>query len=117
MLHAIYDRTRGKGRANTGGAHSQTSISGDTRADWSEVFALVPSLEVAYVGSRSDHLPNSTPADYIEPGTMTEATLLRLPELFEATLADGAFHLRLSDVSMQGELSGLLNRPGRWRMT
>src|ERR1035437_9437804 len=29
--------------------HQQTSISGDTRADWSEAFALVPSLEVAYV--------------------------------------------------------------------
>jgi DNA modification methylase len=29
--------------------HKETSISGDTRADWSEAFALVPSLEVAYV--------------------------------------------------------------------
>jgi DNA modification methylase len=29
--------------------HQQTKISGDTRADWSEAFALVPSLEVAYV--------------------------------------------------------------------
>ena len=29
--------------------HQETSISGDTRADWSEAFALVPSLEVAYV--------------------------------------------------------------------
>jgi len=29
--------------------HTETSISGDTRADWSEAFALVPSLEVAYV--------------------------------------------------------------------
>jgi DNA modification methylase len=29
--------------------HQQTGISGDTRADWSEAFALVPSLEVAYV--------------------------------------------------------------------
>jgi DNA modification methylase len=29
--------------------HRNTSISGDTRADWSEAFALVPSLEVAYV--------------------------------------------------------------------
>ena len=27
----------------------QTAISADTRADWSEAFALVPSLEVAYV--------------------------------------------------------------------
>jgi DNA modification methylase len=29
--------------------HRETSISGDTRADWSEAFALVPSLEIAYV--------------------------------------------------------------------
>src|SRR5712691_5834773 len=27
--------------------HTETSISGDTRADWSDAFALVPSLEVA----------------------------------------------------------------------
>jgi DNA modification methylase len=35
-------RTRTKG-------HQETSISGDTRADWSEAFALVPSLQVGYV--------------------------------------------------------------------
>src|SRR5262245_10695774 len=29
--------------------HTNTSISSDTRADWSEAFALVPSLQVAYV--------------------------------------------------------------------
>jgi DNA modification methylase len=29
--------------------HTETTISGDTRADWSEAFALVPSLEVLYV--------------------------------------------------------------------
>src|SRR5450631_4388975 len=29
--------------------HTETSISGDTRADWSDAFALVPTLEVAYV--------------------------------------------------------------------
>jgi DNA modification methylase len=29
--------------------HTETTISGDTRADWSEAFALVPSLKVAYV--------------------------------------------------------------------
>ncbi len=29
--------------------HRETGISGDTRADWSDAFALVPSLEVAYV--------------------------------------------------------------------
>jgi hypothetical protein len=29
--------------------HTETTIAGDTRADWSDAFALVPSLEVAYV--------------------------------------------------------------------
>jgi DNA modification methylase len=29
--------------------HHETTISGDTRADWSEAFALVPSLQIAYV--------------------------------------------------------------------
>ena len=29
--------------------HTETTISGDTRADWSEAFALLPSLQVAYV--------------------------------------------------------------------
>jgi DNA modification methylase len=29
--------------------HTETSISGDTRADWSEAFELVPSLRVGYV--------------------------------------------------------------------
>ena len=29
--------------------HNETTISGDTRADWSDAFALVPSLEIAYV--------------------------------------------------------------------
>jgi DNA modification methylase len=29
--------------------HTNTSISSDTRADWSEAFALLPSLQVAYV--------------------------------------------------------------------
>lgn len=28
--------------------HTETTISGDTLADWSDAFALVPSLEVAY---------------------------------------------------------------------
>src|ERR1022692_247165 len=29
--------------------HTETSISGDTRADWSGAFELVPSLQIAYV--------------------------------------------------------------------
>ena len=55
-MRSAYDKSRGKGRANAGNAHSQTSISGDTRADWSEVFALVPSLEVAYVWYADRHV-------------------------------------------------------------
>jgi DNA modification methylase len=35
--------------------HIETSISGDTRADWSEAFALVPSLDVLYVWHASVH--------------------------------------------------------------
>lgn len=35
-------------RQRTSG-HTATTISGDTRADWSEAFALVPSLKVVYV--------------------------------------------------------------------
>jgi DNA modification methylase len=39
---ASYMKSRTKG-------HTNTSISSDTRADWSDAFALVPTLEVAYV--------------------------------------------------------------------
>jgi DNA modification methylase len=39
---ASYLKTRTEG-------HTETTISGDTRADWSEAFELVPSLEAAYV--------------------------------------------------------------------
>jgi DNA modification methylase len=35
--------------------HTQTSISGDTIADWSHAFELVPSLQVAYVWHASVH--------------------------------------------------------------
>jgi len=35
--------------------HRHTSISGDVRADWSEAFALVPSLQVGYVWYASAH--------------------------------------------------------------
>ena len=34
---------------NRTAGHTETTISGDTRADWSEVFELVPSLQIAYV--------------------------------------------------------------------
>jgi predicted RNA methylase len=35
--------------------HRNTTISGDTRVDWSEAFALVPSLEVGYVWHAGVH--------------------------------------------------------------
>lgn len=35
--------------------HQETSISGDTRADWSEAFALVPGLQVGYVWHASKY--------------------------------------------------------------
>jgi DNA modification methylase len=35
--------------------HTETKISGDTRADWSEAFALVPSLEAIYAWHASIH--------------------------------------------------------------
>lgn len=57
-------------------------------------------------------LPPGTPFA-IEPGAMTEGTLLRLPALFEAPLPDRPRLLRLSDVTTQGELSGLLDRLSR----
>jgi DNA modification methylase len=44
------DRVVGSGRAGSRSAvHTTTSLAGDTRADWSEAFALVPSLAVGYV--------------------------------------------------------------------
>jgi len=39
---ASYMKHRTKG-------HNETTISGDTRADWSEAFGLAPSLQIAYV--------------------------------------------------------------------
>jgi DNA modification methylase len=36
--------------------HTATSISGDTKADWSDSFALVPSLDVLYVWHATSHL-------------------------------------------------------------
>ncbi|MGC8634841.1 MAG: ParB N-terminal domain-containing protein, partial [Candidatus Limnocylindrales bacterium] len=41
-------RASGGAHGRTRG-HPHTSISGDTRADWSEAYALVPSLQVGYV--------------------------------------------------------------------
>jgi DNA modification methylase len=50
------DATRAPGGAHgrTAG-HRHTTISGDVRADWSEAFALVPSLQVGYVWYASAH--------------------------------------------------------------
>ncbi len=43
-----YMRTKG---------HQNTTLSGDTRVDWSEAFALVPSLTVGYVWHAGVHAP------------------------------------------------------------
>jgi DNA modification methylase len=48
LAEASYMRHRTEG-------HTETTISGDTRADWSEAFELVPSLEAAYVWHASIH--------------------------------------------------------------
>ncbi len=39
--------------------HESTTISGDTRADWSEAFELVPSIQSAYVWHASKFTPRS----------------------------------------------------------
>ncbi|MHB8459852.1 MAG: DNA modification methylase [Candidatus Limnocylindrales bacterium] len=50
------DATRAPGGAHVRRVgHRNTSISGDIRADWSEAFALVPSLQVGYVWYASAH--------------------------------------------------------------
>jgi DNA modification methylase len=43
------DRAGLNGHGRRAEGHTETKISGDTRADWSEAFDLVPSLQVAYV--------------------------------------------------------------------
>jgi DNA modification methylase len=44
------DRALGSDRASPrSGVHQATGLAGDTRADWSEAYALVPSLAVGYV--------------------------------------------------------------------
>ena len=50
------DATRAPGRAHgrTRG-HRNTTVSGDTRVDWSDAFALVPSLDVGYVWHAGVH--------------------------------------------------------------
>jgi DNA methylase len=50
------DATRAPGgaRGRTRG-HRNTTLSGDTRVDWSEAFALVPSLQVGYVWHAGVH--------------------------------------------------------------
>jgi DNA modification methylase len=51
-----HDATRANGgrRGRTVG-HRHTTLSGDTRVDWSEAFALVPSLSVGYVWHAGVH--------------------------------------------------------------
>src|SRR5215471_11435109 len=48
--------------------HTETTISGDTRADWSNAFALVPSLEVGYVWHASKFTSNAYSDEEIEVG-------------------------------------------------
>lgn len=57
-------------------------------------------------------LPAGTPF-WIEPGPGTECVLARMPELFEAPMPAAPLRLRLSDISVQGELAGLLDRLSR----
>jgi DNA modification methylase len=45
---------RGHGRTS---GHRNTTVSGDTRVDWSDAFALVPSLTVGYVWHADVHSP------------------------------------------------------------
>ncbi|MGC8634199.1 MAG: DNA-methyltransferase [Candidatus Limnocylindrales bacterium] len=50
------DATRAAGGAHRRTAgHRHTTISGDVRADWSEAFALVPSLQVGYIWHAGVH--------------------------------------------------------------
>lgn len=70
--------------------HTETTVSGDTRADWSDAFALVPSLEVGYVWHASRftrevldgllrHRVHSSSADHLEQrpdGTHAHALLV-----------------------------------------
>jgi DNA modification methylase len=50
------DATRAtRGAHGRTAGHRHTSISGDVRADWSEAFALVPSLQVGYIWYASAH--------------------------------------------------------------
>jgi len=44
-----------RGAHGRGPGHRNTTLSGDTRADWSAAFALVPSLQVGYIWYASSH--------------------------------------------------------------
>ena len=58
MMREVPDGTTRDAKAKRGhhtAGHRNTSISMDTRADWSEAFALVPSLQVGYVWYASIH--------------------------------------------------------------
>ena len=89
--------------------HTETTISGDTRADWSEAFELVPSIQIAYVWHASrfharsarrpaaDRLPVSA-ADHLEQGPhgshanallVSARTLLVRPEEERAVVREG----------------------------
>ncbi|MEM7643362.1 MAG: AraC family transcriptional regulator [Pseudomonadota bacterium] len=57
-------------------------------------------------------LPAGTPFA-LEPMPRTEGTLLRLPELFEAPMPPRPRRLKLTDVTSQAEMAGLLDRLAR----
>ena len=62
--------------------HTETTISGDTRADWSEAFALVSSLEVVYVWHASSLPPIQIIPELVDffvdcRGAYMEARLIR----------------------------------------
>ena len=57
-------------------------------------------------------IPARTPF-LVSYGAVTEGTLVRWPELFEAPLPERPVRIRLTDVGTQAELSGLLDKLAR----
>ena len=55
MMREVQDDDRGATARHHTAGHRNTSISGDTRVDWSEAYALVPSLQVGYVWHAGVH--------------------------------------------------------------
>ena len=72
--------------------HTETTISGDTRADWSAAFELAPSLKVAYVWHASvftrEVLRTVAPEIFDQPHTRTKKAALTLRERSRHVEAD-----------------------------